>query len=225
MGNKALRKKSRRILYKGSDGIIRKYAEPYLRDRLSGFDKDMKICLKGIPQPNSRELTHAYFPALMNCCGLLELLGGLYTGNTDSTKINRVFKYRKFLPQPDYSVENIRLLFVVLRHATAHLSTGSGVRIPTKGDYRGKRITWKIYADSQYPAIRLEKERDDLDEQSPWDCPHEYRLHVRLKRLQCDIRGSVLNEGGYLSELLPSKNLMRNFETCMRQIYPPKPKP
>lgn len=221
MSKKLTKKKAGRTLYKGSGGDIRKYAEPYLRDRLKGFDKDMKVCLKGIPLPDSRDKTHAYFPALMNCCGLLELLGGLYTGNTDTTDIKRVFKYRRFLPQPDYSVENIRLLFVVLRHATAHLSIGSGVRIPRKGKYKDKRITWKIYADGRHPAITIEKDSDVLDDQSPWDCSHDYRMHVRLKRLQCDIRASVLKRGGYLSELLSSDALMQNFETCMRQIYPP----
>ena len=70
------------------------------------------------------------------------------------------------------------------------------------------------------PAIRLEPDSNVLDEQSPWDSPHDYRLHIRLKRLQCDIGSSVLENGGYLSDLTSCDDLMRNFKTCMQQIYP-----
>ena len=221
MSKKHTKKKAGRALYKGSGGVIGKFAEPYLRDRLKGFDKDMKVCLTGTRLPDSRERTHAYFPALMNCCGMLELLGSLYRGDARNYCLRRVFDYSNtYLPQPEYSTENIVLLYEVLRHPTAHLSTGSGVRKPKHGSKKGQRITWKIYADARRPPIKLARDRDKLDEQSPWDSPHDYRLHIRLRRLQCDIRASVLNKGGYLSDLLSREDLMRNFKGCMRQIYP-----
>lgn len=215
------KKKAGRILYKGSGGIIEKFAEPYLRDRIKGFDKDMNICLTGIPRDDSPKLTHAYFPALMSCCGMLDLLGSLYQGNAKNSELQWVFDYcDQYMPQPDYSADNIILLYEVLRHPTAHMSTGAGIRKPRYGSYKEQRVTWKIYEDDDRPAIRLEPDSDVLDEQSPWDSPHDYRLHIHLKRLQCDIGASVLSKSGYLHELVHRKALMRNFERCMQHIYP-----
>lgn len=151
---------------------------------------------------------------------MLELLGNLYRGDTERTDLRKVFAYSRFLPQPDYSEENVHLLFFVLRHATAHLSTLSGVRIPRHGSFKGKRITWKIYADARYPAIRLDEEIGVLRKQPPWDCRYDSRLHVRLNRLRYDIRDSIIGEGGYLEHLQSNETLIRNFEQCMLQMYP-----
>jgi len=151
---------------------------------------------------------------------MLELLGNLYSGDTERTDLKRIFAYSNYLPQPDYSEENIHLLFFVLRHAAAHLSTLSGVRIPRQGAFKGKRITWKIYADARYPAIRLDEETGVLREQPPWNCHYDARLHVRLNRLRCDIRESIVGQGGYLEHLQSDAALIRNFERCMLQMYP-----
>ena len=152
---------------------------------------------------------------------MLELLGNLYSGETENSDLTRIFGYsNRFLPQPVYSEENIRLLFVVLRHAAAHLSTLAGVRVPKSGAYKGQRITWKIYADARHPAIKLQKESGILREQPPWDCPFDYRLHVRIDRLRCDIRDSVMGASGYLYTLQSKSETLQNFKKCMQQIYP-----
>ena len=207
---------------KGSDGDIRQYAVAYLEERLRGFDKDVKICLTGKPSDNGSGLTYAYFPALLTCCAMLELLGNLYVGETRGSGWRRAIKYSgRFLDNRIYSNDNIILLFQVLRHPAAHMNTLSGVRKPGEGHYQDQRITWKIYADARYPAIKIKREAGVLKEQPPWDCPHDYRLYVRLDRLRYDIRDSVLEPGGYLTELLSRKDLLRKFEKCMKQIYPP----
>lgn len=213
--------KNKTLPYKGSGGDLKVYASAFLEERLVGFDKDTNACLEGRPSPSGSGITHAYFPALMNCCGMLEFLGNLYKGNTENSGVSRAVEYAaRYLDPKAYSEDNVFLLYVVMRHAAAHLGTLSGVRIPKSGKYQGKRITWKLYADARKPAILLIKDRGFLTEHPPWDCPHEYRLHVRLKRLQCDIRRSVLKKDGYLSNLLASNALMQNFEKCMHQIYP-----
>lgn len=48
------------------------FAKQFVLDRLVGFEKDMKICLRPIRSSTRAADTHAYFPALTACCGTLE---------------------------------------------------------------------------------------------------------------------------------------------------------
>jgi hypothetical protein len=207
----------------GIDPRLTSYAEEYLTRRLRGFGKDIKICLAGIPRDNQPDRdTHAYFPALITCCAMLELLGSLYKGKPKSTDINRVTKYcAAFMPQPDYSTGNIDLLFYVLRHPTAHLSTGSGVRIPKEGVHRDKRITFYIDEQPGVPAINLKPKSGEVTRTGRyWSCPFDHVLCVYLPSLQKDIHDSVVAPGKYRDTLLASDDLLGNFLKCMKEIFP-----
>ena len=63
------RKYDRRLPHRGTADDQAKFATDFLKGRLAGFEKDMRICLTGIPSEVRSGLTHAYFPALGTCCG------------------------------------------------------------------------------------------------------------------------------------------------------------
>ena len=197
------------------------FASRFVEYRLRGFEKDMRICLTGTPSKERSGATHAYFPALMNCCGTLEYLARLYTGRTGRAKaIDMVVEYSRFLPKPAYSDESIRVLFDAFRNQIAHRGIASGVWIDEHDDHSGRRITWKIKADSKHPAVELVEDAGFLLFGSPWECTYTHRAHIHLGRLWRDIRDSATAPGGYRDQLLQDDNLVSQFSRCMRYLYP-----
>lgn len=58
---------------------------------------------------------------------MLEYLASLYVDRIDGLGKKEVTAYAKYLPQPDYNAEAIRVLFDAFRNAVAHLGIASGV--------------------------------------------------------------------------------------------------
>lgn len=60
-------KGKRRLPHRGAPNNPAQFAPAFLKARLGGFEKDMRICLKGIRSGTRTGITHAYFPALTTC--------------------------------------------------------------------------------------------------------------------------------------------------------------
>jgi hypothetical protein len=185
---------------------------------MEGFEKDMRICLTGVTSLTRPGVTHAYFPALMACCGMLEYFAGLYAGRTEGLGKKEVAQYAaKFMPQPDYDTESIRLLFDAFRNSVAHRGIASGVWRDPHPSHGGRRLTWNIHANTARPALALVEESGVIKYESPWDCSYTHRFQIRLGRLWRDIRDSL---PGYVLELSANAKARENFEACMRHLYP-----
>jgi len=211
------RKYDRRLPHRGAADDQAKFATGFLKGRLAGFEKDMQICLTGIPSEIRSGLTHAYFPALGTCCGMLEYLAGLYSGRIDRLGKREVTAYAKYLPQPEYDPEAIRVLFDAFRNAIAHRGIASGVWIDPHPGKGKRRLTWKVSADSGRPALEVIASQGQIIRDSPWPCRYTHRVHIRLGRLWRDIRDSADN---FLAELVTQQALRNNFFRCMTQLYP-----
>jgi hypothetical protein len=193
------------------------FAQAFLEARLSGFEKDMRICLTGVPSGTRFGLTHAYFPALTTCCGMMEYLAGLYVGRIDGLGKREITAYAKYLPQPDYDAEAIRVLFDAFRNAVAHRGIASGVWVDQHRRMQGRRLTWKVSADTARPALDVVASQGVLVNDPPWPCPYTHRVHIHLGRLWRDIRDSI---SVYTADLIVNQRLQDNFMTCMRRLYP-----
>jgi hypothetical protein len=180
----------------------------------------MHICLTGVNAKGRSRVTHAYFPALMACCGMLEYLAALYLGQVGRTLNNvNISAYAdEYLRQPDYyAPEAIRVLFDALRNPVAHRSIATGVWEDKHNDFRGRRLTWKVLADGTRPAIRLVAEIGEIRRDSPWPCGYTHRVHVHLGSLWRDIAESVPL---YLDALAVDQKLQKHFDACMEKLYP-----
>jgi len=208
-------------LHRGFPGDLSQFAPAFVKGRLSGFAKDMGICLaSGFRKEvnNHKVSTHAYFPALMACCGMLEYLAGLYVGRMTRSGRGDVTVYAsKYLPQPDYSADVIRILFDAFRNALAHRGIASGVWIDRHQATRGRRITWKVFANATHPSLDIRSSEGTLSIDPPWPCRYTHRVHIRLGRLWRDIRTSA---NSYAADLVTSQDLQTKFLECMKELYP-----
>jgi hypothetical protein len=198
---------------------IATYAQRFIHERLAGFEKDMQICLTSTPRRAGVGNTHAYFPALIACCGILEFFSALYHGNVEKVDWQKVAQWsERFLPQPDYNRETMRILVKYFRHSVAHRGIATGVWIDRDhGGSNGRRMTWKIHADAIRPACLVAEENALLVNDPPWPCPYTHRVHVHLKGLQVDIRKAT---NLYCEAISNEVRLQNNFESVMRQLYP-----
>ena len=194
------------------------FAPRFILGRLEGFEKDMRICLTPLQLESSRAPTHAYLPALAACCGLLEYLAGLYRGRLTKIGWDHVSEFAaRYLPQPDYDQEAIRILFQVFRHPIAHRGIASGVwvdqnHVPGKG----RRITWQVSADAKRPACEVLPRKGRLARDPPWPCSYTHRGHIHLRSLWVDIRVAAKR----YSEEVSAPPLQAHFAKCMRHLYP-----
>ena len=218
----------RRRPHRGSADNIAEFAPKFVRGRLRGFEKDMCICLRDtlyseLPERvrNGRSpstVVHAYFPALGACCATLEYLSALYAGHIDRIGESHIQRYaKKFLPQPDYSPELVRVLYLAFRHPVAHRGIASGVWKDAHPKMQGRRLTWNVSESDDGPPIRLAPEASALTKDSPWPCAYTHRVHINLGKLWRDIKDSA---DKYLLELATNGPLLIHFEKCMRQLYP-----
>ena len=126
--------KQPQLPYRGSGGDLVVFAPRFIMDRMAGFEKDMRICLTPGLATHRKGLTHAYFPGLAACCGAIEYLGALSVGNPGPIKkgLSRGHVQdfaRRYMAQPHYDNEAIRVLWDLFRNGTAHHGITSGVWI------------------------------------------------------------------------------------------------
>ena len=210
-----------KLPHRGAQGDLVQFARAFVRGRLTGFEKDIQICLTPIPHPVEPDRpTHAYFPALATCCATLEYFARLYHGKVLEKKLGReqLNEYAgRFLPQPDYDVEMIRILFDAFRNAVAHRGVPSGVWIDKHRDGGGRRFTWKIYEDYKSPSMQIKPEARSIIKASPWPCRYTHRVHIHVGRLAQDICDSAAD---YVEALVSEKPLQGHFLRCMVALYP-----
>ena len=206
--------------HRGMSNSPGQFARAFVDGRLGGFAKDIRICLRGtrIRSNNRSVITHAYFPALMSCCGMLEYLAGLHVGRINRLGTRDVIAYAiKYLPQPDYRADAIRVLFDAFRNAIAHRGIATGVWVDHHPATRGRRLTWKVHASATRPPLDVVASKGVLKIDPPWPCRFTHRVHIRLGRLWRDIRDSA---DRYIGDLDASQELQDHFFECMEQLYP-----
>jgi hypothetical protein len=206
-------------IHRMANGNTAVFAPKFIRGRIEGFEKDMQICLTPAKRKGGAGVTHAYFPALAACCGLLEYLAGLYRGSTRGVGWQQVDNFaHRYLPQPDFNRETVRVLFDAFRHPVAHRGIASGVWVDRhRGAEAGRRLTWKVLADAKRPACEVVLEAGQLRRDPPWPCPYTHRVHIHLRSLWIDIRNAA---NAYSEEISNTPRLQANFDACMKQLYP-----
>jgi hypothetical protein len=204
--------------HRGAAANISEFAVRFIDGRLAGFEKDMSICLTAIELPTGAGKTHAYFPALAACCGMLEYMTALYWGNTRNIGWQQVTEWAsRYLPQPDYDHDTIRIFFEAFRHSVAHRGIASGVWVERLKGRVPRRVTWRVHANSKRPACRLVVEDGELKRDPPWSCRYTHRMHIHLKRLQLDLHSGAER---YREAICGDAKLQSRFEECMKQLYP-----
>lgn len=128
-----------------------------------------------------------------------------------------VTAYAKYLPQPDYNAEAIRVLFDAFRNAVAHRGIASGVWVDPTPCHARTQAYGKVLADAARPALEVVASQGEIKYDSHWPCPYTHRVHIHLGRLWRDIRDSV---DGYLADLVASQTLQDEFVRCMKRLYP-----
>ncbi len=206
-------------IHRGAVGNTAEFAAKFIQGRFVGFEKDMKICLTRVRSEARSGFTHAYFPALAACCGTLEYLTALYRGNVRGIGWQQIADFAdRYLPQPDFNKETVRVLFDAFRHPVAHRGIASGVWVDRNhGAGNGRRLTWKVSADAKRPACEIVAE-EGYKRDSPWPCAYTHRVHIHLRGLWIDIRNAA---SVYSTEIGKNPQLQANFNACMKQLYPP----
>jgi hypothetical protein len=204
--------------HRGEESIA-DFAPKFVEGRLVGFEKDMRICLTSIELPGSKKKTVAYFPALAACCSTLEYFVALHRGNLNPAGPQQVAKFAtRYLPQPDFDTETIRILFLAFRHPIAHRGIASGVWVDQQpGAGLGRRLVWAVSAGTKRPAIQVVAEPGTLMRDPPWDTTYTHRVHVHLGALWRDIAGAIRH---YAADVSKDAKLQQRFVACMSRLYP-----
>jgi hypothetical protein len=213
----------RRGPHRGSGGSLQVFAPVFIAERMTGFEKDMRICLTPIPAVHRKGETHAYFPALAACCGAIEYLAAMVIGRPKAIRQglarSDVSAFADaYMRQPDYSSEAIRILWDLFRNGTAHHGITSGVWIDKHAHEDGRRMTWSILASDQNPAIEVVAKEGVLRLDPPWDCAYTHIAKVRLGRLVRDVRSAA----DRVAEKIASGDdtALRHFKVAMEVLYP-----
>lgn len=186
----------RRLPHRGSRGDLRLFAARFIADRMAGFEKDLRICLTGVRATHRKGETHAYFPALAACCGALEYLGALSVGNhvpiRRGLSRGHVQEFaRRYMVQPDYDREAVRILWDLFRNGTAHHGITSGIWIDLHADTFSRRLTWAIDEKTGQPALEVRAKAGTLRKHPPWDCTYTHIATVRVGQLALDVRDAA----------------------------------
>jgi hypothetical protein len=208
-----------RLPHRGAENDRAAYAKRFVTARVAGFEKDIQICLTPIPSTTRPGSTHAYFPALGACCCLLEYLTVLYRGRTDPPGWRNVSAWaQRYMLQPDYDEDRIRILVDHFRNSVAHRGIASGVWIDKKpGPGHGRRLTWKVFEDSLRPSIQVVAEEGQLLSDPPWPCSYTHRVYIHLESLAADIQQGALLFADAVSK---TRSLLSKFFACMEDLYP-----
>jgi hypothetical protein len=200
---------------------MKTYARKYLEERIDTFRKDMAICLT--PDANS---SHAYFPALLTCLSLLDLVSCLNIGDLDPRGMSHVLTFTKaHMAQPEYDDFNVTLLWLMFRHKTTHNSQPYGVfdTYSRQGTLRSRprmKITWTVSEGSGAVPILLTSDSGAVNGRSPWPSAYSHRCTISLPLLQRHLEDSVLGEDGYLPSLQRDQRKLDEFARCIETIFP-----
>lgn len=124
----------------------------------------------------------------------------------------------RFLPMPDYEREIVKVFFDAFRHSVAHRGIATGIWIDRRTNTKGeRRVTWLLSELVSRPACRLVNDEGFLVNDPPWRCRHTHRMHIHLGALAEDLASGA---AAYADELQRNPDLQRNFERCMRALYP-----
>jgi hypothetical protein len=193
------------------------FAENFIQGQMGAFRKNTKICLTG--DKNGR---HAYFPALLNCISVLELLSGFYAGKLDKSNLDEIKKYaHKFMDKKKYSHLNLEVLYVAFRHKLAHhahpyyvLDTSKEKRISKQ-----MRLTWSVTAGWRSVPIEIRSEPNKFIKRfsPPWKVAYDHRVYISIPHLRNDILQSA---DGYMKKLQVSHQARTRFATCIVEFFP-----
>lgn len=208
-----------KVKHRGAGANGGEFAKKFVLARLDGFEKDIHICLKPAPSKSRPGPTHAYFPALATCCGFLEYLTVLYRGSTNSPGWRNISNWAlRYMRQPDYNEERVRILVEHFRHSVAHRGIATGVWVDREpGPEMGRRLTWKVSADALRPSIHIVPEANTLVRDSPWPCSYTHRVHIHLRALAIDLREGARS---YAQDVSGATALQEKFFECMHRLYP-----
>lgn len=206
-------------LHRNAAGDPAAFAQSFIASRLLGFDKDMRICLTPTKSETRAGVTHAYFPGMAACCSTIEYLAALHRGDIHRRGWMQVRDFATlYLPQPAFDSEAVRVLFQALRNPVAHRGIASGVWVEQgRNGVSGRRLVWKITAESKFPAFQVVAEQGVLIRDPPWPTPYTHRVRVHLRRLWIDTRNAAIQ---YSNDLQGSPELLSKFHRCMKQLYP-----
>ncbi len=198
------------------------FAKRFLGGRISGFRKDVAICLTA-----NENRTYAYFPALMTCVGFLDLLSGLYSGNIMTHGIKELNDYaNNFMDRTKYTTLSLAILYEGFRHKIAHLSHPYFVfDTATKAGFPGPRrlITWTVYASDRGMPIELisyQQRQLMTKTYTPWLVEYDHRVRISIHRIKVDAVNSVYGSRGYLQRLEIDRRRRENFTKAMLQFFP-----
>ncbi|MEQ1890011.1 MAG: hypothetical protein ABL951_12670 [Alphaproteobacteria bacterium] len=202
------------------DGVVN-FAQIFIERRLKGFKKDIAICLR--PDENN---SHAYMPGLMACFSLLDFFSSLYAGQMRGHSHEQLIKYmRAFAPPDRYDDYLLKVAYIAFRHKLAHLSHPYFV-LNTQKDCRINErqmlLTWTISEEAHDPPIKLcplKRPKKITRHPTPWPLFYDHRIYISIRTLADDIMDTAPK---YLAELKESKELKKNFRTCMCEFYQTK---
>lgn len=205
--------------HRGAADSMAAFALRFIEGRLVGFEKDIKICLTAVPSPAAKKQTYAYFPALATCCSTLEYFVGLHRGNLKPAGWQQVATFAaKYLPQPDFDQDTVRVLVEAFRHPIAHRGIASGIWVDrSNGSGGGRRLVWEITAGTKRPACQLIADAGTLTKDPPWPTPYTHRVQIHLGALWIDIRDGAKK---YAKDVSSDHGLQANFMACMQRLYP-----
>jgi len=199
------------------------FARKFTHGHVKRFRKDISICLTGRRKIGQKgNYTHAYFPALMACVGILDLFSGLHAGDIEHHGLSELQKYaRRFLPS--YNEEAIAVLYNCFRHKVAHLGHPYPVfdTRTKKKDFTGERklVGWQVNATRRKPALLLKKlDQPKAIKSAPrkWNVSYDHAMHVSVRQFASDIVESI---SGYLAYVRNDTGAKRRFEKCMNQYF------
>ena len=199
------------------------FARKFLHGRVQLLNKDVEVCLTA-----NRQVSHAYFPALMTCISFLDLLSGLHAGQLKGQGIEELVAYAaKFMTRTHYPELELTICYEMMRHKIAHLGhpyvvfdTHSSKKLKQSPP---KRVTWTLYATNRPLPLELVACPGSSLQYTlrPWEVPYDHRLHISIHRFKVDAVNSINGPTGYRAHLISDPGAKARFAGCMKEYYPP----
>lgn len=215
------------------DMVTVNFVRRFVAGRLGGVAKDLAICMEPIRNDlatsiGARKGTRAYLPALMTCCGLLELIGALYLGPPPKGKSAgfgpRALKSiaaAGFLPAGHYPETAIDALWKIFRHKIAHRTHPQ--LVTEIGD---ALYAWTVTEEGLGQAINLQKIAGRAyitSHDTPWPVPYTATVVVSIPKLHVD---GVRAAHAYLDALADTSHRdhderIKSATNCIKEFMPP----